>query len=309
MLERMTAFAICSSLYENGREYLEPFIEGVLEAASRIDKDDTVEAIFAIDNLDTPSKALANLSAELPAITVQSRVRSTPTEVRNAMLRAARASRAEILVFVDMDDVILPEALNLHRIALQSSEISYGELELIDRNGQLTGFRFFEGADVPDAVTDPDVVTRRNFFGLSNTAVRADCLTESVSTVPGELVATDWWMYTQMLSEGCSARRTEDAVVGYRQHAGNILGGNADIEYGSILKRCQIIRAHYAALKQTAARQAADREIARLADCLRARPCGLTAQIKAACSGPGVWYDDIFRLAALVENLPPFEDS
>lgn len=298
----MSAFAVCSSLYEGGRDFLDPFVDGLLEAVSRTNNSDSVETIFAIDDLEMPSLALSRLAERLPVVIEPAALGATPTDVRNVMFRLARASRADILVFVDMDDVLLPDALNQHRSALQSGEISYGELQIVNRNGLPTGSLFFEGANVPSVVFTPDAIVERNFFGLSNTAVRKESLTENASTVPGHLVATDWWMFTKMLSEGRTAKRTAQAVVQYRQHAQNILGNKTDLDITSILKRCTIIREHYAALERTEKRQTADEKIARLVQQLRKRPEQLTTEITLACNGASVWYDDIFRLAALAEN-------
>ena len=147
--------AICAALYVSGRPFLADFIRALRGAASQgaaLAHD--VIFVAAIDGLENSGDALADLAGQLDIISVDVPVGRTPAGVRGAMLTAGQASGADILVFIDMDDVIAPQGLDRHLDALARADFSYGDLELIDARGHRLGRRFFDHARVPDRVED-----------------------------------------------------------------------------------------------------------------------------------------------------------
>ena len=143
--------AICAALYESGRPFLDEYVAALRTAAEGRD----CLFVAAIDGLKNPQEALADLAEHLEIVTVDVPAGHTPAGVRCAMLAAGQRCEVDVLVFTDMDDLIAPRGLHSHLDALADADFSYGDMELIDVSGHRMGRRFFDGAGVPRANTDP----------------------------------------------------------------------------------------------------------------------------------------------------------
>jgi hypothetical protein len=293
--------AICAALYESGRPFLAAFKEAVRAAAAGRD----VGFVAAVDGLQDATAALADLAGHLDVVTVEVPPGHTPAGVRREMLSAGQASGAEILVFVDMDDLIAPEGVDRHVAALAEADFSYGDMDLIDTAGHPLGRRFFDHAKVPDRVDDVVAVSGRNFLGFSNTAVRTNCIAPVALTVPEHIVAADWWFFTMLLLGGKRGRKTAGSVASYRLHDANTLGAGAPRTVAEAIGQTEAMLRHYQAFAAHPAlgSRAADTEqvLAKLRD---APAQELVAHLAATDGEFGAWFEGIGRLAANLNTAP-----
>jgi len=286
--------AICAALYEAGRPFLAPFVAAVSAAAARHD------ALFvaAIDGLRDYHAALAGLAERLERVSVEVPPGHTPAGVRRWLLDAAAHSGADVLVFVDMDDVIAPRALDSHLAALADADFSYGDLALIDAAGQPLGRRFFDGARVPARVTDIAAIRDRNFLGFSNTAVRTARISPVALTVPDSVVAADWWFFTMLVLGGLCGQRTAEPVGAYRLHGANLLGAGGPRSVAELIGQSEAMLRHYrafAAYPALAGRAAALETL--LAVAHDAPENDLAARLDGLAQRPGAWFEAVSRLA------------
>ena len=93
----MSNIAVCTSLYEAGRPYLDAFIAGVNSACGGHD----AMLVAAVHGLDEPKAALAALDGSIAIRLEKAPATASIAEVRRLMLLAAAACGAEILVLVD----------------------------------------------------------------------------------------------------------------------------------------------------------------------------------------------------------------
>jgi hypothetical protein len=289
----MTSFVVCCSMYERGRPFLDQWIAATVAAC----KDKSAEVVVASDSLADASRSLGRLADAVPVSLTHVPTGSTLAEVRIAMFRRALRTDKDVLVFIDMDDMLLASSLDLHARALSDADFSYGDLWLTDEAGIRTGELFFSGAGIPDAVSDYCSILTRNFLGLSNTAVWRNRLIPSACAVPSHLLAVDWWFYARLLMQGLHGRMTEGPVADYRTYGGNLVGGRPGIEVPAVLRRCVIVRDHYRALPQTpqVAKQL-DRILALIRRLENAAP-PIAEQVAKICSRRGVWWEDVGTLA------------
>ncbi len=294
----MARIALCTALYEAGRPFLGDWLAGVLAATEEAAGRHDVQVVIAVHGLEEPEAAVAPLRARVPVRLAEAPESASLAAVRALMLRAAGETDAEVLVFVDMDDMLLPGALDSHLEALDGADFSYGDLIPIDAGGGGIGLSFFAGARVPGEVSDHRAVLTRNFLGFSNSALRRARLAEAACAVPSSVRAADWWVFTTLLAQGRCGKRTAVPVARYRSHPGNILGARPDPAPEAVLRRCDIVRRHYAALTPAPRVAAQDKAVAELARRVAADPAGMAEALRAACARPGVWYEDIARLAA-----------
>lgn len=71
---------------------------------------------------------------------------------------------------------------------------------------------------------DADFLKDKNIFGMSNTAIRLDALTEDIQ-IP-ETPIVDWLLFTTLLLKGLKAKYLTDSMVNYRQYSSNMIGIN-----------------------------------------------------------------------------------
>ncbi|NKB48438.1 MAG: hypothetical protein GKS02_03625 [Alphaproteobacteria bacterium] len=293
--------AICAALYEAGRPFLAEFSQAVRVAAAGHD------AIFvaAVDGLENSRDALADIAKDIDVVTVDVPVGHTPAGVRGAMLTAGQSTGADILVFIDMDDVIAPRALDRHLVALAWADFSYGDLDLIDASGQSLGRCFFDDADVPDRVDDVTAVCDRNFLGFSNTAVWADRIAPVALIVPEDVIAADWWFFTMLLLGGLRGKKAAGAIASYRLHDANILGAGAPGTKSQAIAQSEAMLRHYRAFSAhpALAGRADDAEqvIARLRSL---NPQEISAHLGTCGDDSGAWFEGIGRLAQRLDTAP-----
>jgi hypothetical protein len=286
----MARIAFCAALYEAGRPYLPDFLAGIRAAA----RGHEACLIAAIDDLVRPRYAFSDLQGEVPVELAQAPARSSPAAVRRLMLGTALRSGADVLVFSDMDDVLLADAADLHLAALEDAAFSYGDLCLMDAAGDDLHQRFYDGAGVPQAVASGDAILRRSFLGLSNTAIRADRMTVAALQVPDDIAAVDWWLFATLLQAGRRGARTAAPVARYRLYQSNALGAGVPASPDALRRTYAIMQRHYQAFR--AARGVAVRlaiiedQMARLA---LASPGAVAARLASMRDQPGVWYEGL----------------
>lgn len=291
----METVSICSSFYESGRPYLDDCMSSVITAIAATDCQ--AHMIIAIDDLGNPEDSLAPYSRLVDATLVSTPEGASISGVRNVLFEKARLDIADYIVFLDMDDVMAEDGIRLHLESLAKADISYGDMGLIDAEGHPLSGSLYAGLSIPERVESVDTVLPRNFLGLSNTAIRRSALDRLPSLVPDHLVATDWWFYTSLINEGCTARQTTGPVGLYRQHAFNILGSNPAADLNNLAKRCKIVREHYAALPRINGVKALDQNVESVVRAINQDPEEVGRILDEMRGTPGAWFEQIFQIA------------
>lgn len=292
----MSKVAVCTSFYEAGRPFLDAFVSGLNAACPG----HQVTLVAALHGIRDEEGALVELDENISVSFVQVSAAASIVEVRRRMLLAAVESDAEFLVLADMDDYLLPSGISGHVYAMEDADFSYGDMALIDEEGTDMGRTFYQGSNIPerlDGTAGKEAILTRNFLGFTNTALRRTCLDPTAFDIPDDLVAIDWWFYTKLLRDGHSGAKTGDPVSAYRTHAGNIHGGRADVGLSAVRRRIAICCLHCEAFTGNAEFDARRRTLERLSDWIAHDDASVNAVVEAACAGPGVWFDDIARLA------------
>jgi hypothetical protein len=288
----MTQFAICTSVYEAGRPYLGQWIVGAVNAAKGL----SVRAVVAVDDLLSPEESLRPLSEAMELTVVTADRGSTVANVRRTMFSAARESRADIVVFCDMDDWLLETAFKEHAETLKEADISYGDLRIVDRVGNSMGRNFFDGNDVPDRTENPGQLTDRNWLGLSNTAILGDCLSTEVMDVPNAVIAVDWWFFSTLLRMGRQGGRAATTVAAYRMHDANILGSKASVCLSDVHRRIAIIERHFECFQGDPHFSRRTKQLIALKVRCEREPDQILRQLENYSSRSHLWHEDITRL-------------
>lgn len=291
----MSKVAICTSLYEAGRPYLDAYLQGVRSVSKVHD----ITFVAAIHGLDAPEKSLAPVEDVAEVRIVHVSLDAGIPEVRQQMILAGIQCDVECLMLTDMDDYLLPASASAHLAALTDADFSYGDMKLIDADGKVQGRTFFQDVEVPDRLlpgSEATMIMRRNFLGFSNTAIRKHCVDPAWLKIPDGLVSVDWWFFTKLMQRGYRGAKASGTVTCYRTYDGNILGGLPDPTLSAVRRRVDINRRHCAMFAKDPAFAARCLELDALERWLGQENDETLAEIEKACAQPSVWFDDIARL-------------
>ncbi|NNE84244.1 MAG: hypothetical protein HKN28_09770 [Alphaproteobacteria bacterium] len=222
------------------------------------------------------------------------------------MLTLGQASGADVLVFIDMDDVIAPKGLERHLAVLEAVDFSYGDLELVDASGCSLGRRFFDNVWIPDHVDDVVAIRDRNFLGFSNTAVRASRISPVALIVPEDIVAADWWFFTMLMLGGLRGRKTAGPVAAYRLHDANLLGVRAPGTVSAAINQSEAMLRHYRAFSSLPLLAGCAENIEKVLMKLRDLPAQELSECLCGVSfESGVWFEGVGRIAQNLGFVPP----
>lgn len=289
--------AVATSLYEAARPFLADWIAGVRAA---LPPGATLELVVAAHGFAAPEAALAGLSPPARLVVAPLPAAASIAAVRNAMVAAAARAPADLVVFCDADDALLPGAVAGHARALTDADFSYGDLALMAADGRDLGATFFAEGDVPDRIAAGapagGALADRNFVGFSNAAVRPAALA-GARPAPDGIEAVDWFLFSTLLSAGAVGRRAAGAVARYRQHGGNLLGAGVGADLAAARRRVAMALAVQAALAvpERARRRATLERL--LAD-----EALLTRAMRATPATRGVWFADVAAWADHAER-------
>lgn len=290
----MTSFTVCTALYEAARPFLPAYLAGLRAAA----QGEELSLVVAVDDFAAPDRFVETIEAICPVTTVQAPRGATPARVRRSLLVEAMASKADVLIFADPDDVLAADAPGMYREALRGADIAYGDLRLIDARGEEIGGRFFDQADVPWHCAGPDAIRGRNFLGLSNTAVNRTAIPDSALSVPDTVVAADWWLFTTLLLSGRKAQRVPGSVSDYRIHGANELGAGAPTSRAELRHVIDVALRHYRAFPAVRELALCRIRLEALADEVAGWSShDLAIALSASSARPGVWFESLDRLA------------
>lgn len=293
----MLKIIVCSSFYEKGRKYIKDFFEGFESAA--LNTSALVTLNLAIDDLKSPELTLKNYREKFNIETCRSEKKLSISDTRNLMIKNALKLKGDVLIFIDMDDILLKEGINTHLEALKNSMISYGDMKIINEKKTLLNYSLFEGKNIPSRVNNYKVLLNKNFFGLSNTALNKSAF-KYFREVPSHLKATDWWLFTTLLYKGCKAKRTKLPIGMYRQHDSNVLGFKKKIDIRNLILRCQIAENHFNALPKNDDFEIALKKVTKIKNMAIYNPRYIMEKLNNNFEHPNLWFEEIFNIYQVV---------
>ncbi len=241
--------SICSAIYDKASPYIDEFLAGINDAISTYGNKGKVELLLVNDGFKDYEK-LNKMRDIFPVEIINAPQSVSTAKVRNVLLNYAREYGQEAIVFTDCDDILESTALVEHIKILNKYDFSFGDQILIDQAGNLLGNSLYASWAVPKFTSGISDLINGNFIGFSGAAINKSCLNRTVCDVPDDVIATDWWFFSELLIEGKSGAMTEQPVVKYRQYHGNFHGAHPKPNLKSIKKRVRIAKQHYSNLSE-----------------------------------------------------------
>jgi hypothetical protein len=218
----------------------EPFLPAWV-ASLRGQTDRDFDLCIGVDGLpiETLERALGSLRR---VAIVPAPAGSRPAQVRGAAI-ATLLDRYDGVIFVDVDDELLPSRVAAARHLLRTWDVSGCRLRIMDQAGRDLD-RIFGPVDGEDPC---GYLARWNAFGLSNTAYRTETL-RACLPVPEDCVLFDWLLASRAWLMGASLGFDLEPRMRYRQYPGNTADVLGPSTPAGVRLATDLVRTHYSHL-------------------------------------------------------------
>lgn len=147
--------------------------------------------------------------------------KNTPAKNREYGINYCIDADYDILIFGDSDDYFAENRVAKSLELLKSYDIVVNDLSLFDENG------IYEEKYISHRVNNLspiylEFIKDKNIFGMTNTALKL----KNIKKVNFEdtIVAVDWYLFQNMLTQGLKALFTNETISYYRQYENNTVG-------------------------------------------------------------------------------------
>src|SRR5262249_47307991 len=147
------------------------------------------------------------------------------------------------ILFVDSDDLLLPDRVAAARRMLGQADGFACALDIADENARDLGVKF--GPE--PAVSLRDLQIRHNVFGMSNTGYRSDLLRRCLP-LPATCMLPDWLIATRALAAGADLRFDFTPRMIYRQYGANVARVIKPFGARTVVRSVERVLNHYACI-------------------------------------------------------------
>jgi glycosyltransferase involved in cell wall biosynthesis len=173
---------------------------------------------------------------------------------RTQGINYARKQGYKYILFCDADDSFTANRYERTIVEFEKNDadILVCNLNIADEQCRPFFKDYFSKEIEEERWIDADFLKDKNIFGMSNTAIRLDALTEDIQ-IP-ETPIVDWLLFTTLLFKGLKARYITDSMVNYRQYSSNMIGINS-FDVASFRRLVGLKLNHYRLLTETGYKQ------------------------------------------------------
>lgn len=219
----------------NGKNYLAQMLDS-LEAQTR-----PADLIVAVDDgsKDESADILKSYANRLP---LQITVLPKNGGHRAAFAKALELARPQIndtdfIALADQDDIWLPHKLELLEKEIGEASLIFGDAQVIDGKGKVTHESWRQFAHIQE-----EVLLKHQIAGINNvtgcTCLFKASLIKSILPIPQAVTVHDRWI-AMIAQKTDGVKSTSKAVIQYRIHENNAVGGKQESSMESVLKSQQ----------------------------------------------------------------------
>lgn len=172
----------------------------------------------------------------------------TPAEVREFGIKHILAERYDVVVFGDSDDYFADNRISTAVQLLKTADIIANDLDIVSEKKTLLQHGYLSKRLDNGRQIKLEDILEKNFFGLSNTAVKTKYL--DGFSMNASLTAVDWYLFSWLLAvKDANAVFTNETITFYRQHRRNI-AGMAPLQKEDIIKQLRIKIRHFSEMRK-----------------------------------------------------------
>jgi hypothetical protein len=207
----------------------------------RSQSDQDFDLCIGLDTL-VPEQVAAAFGDDRPVAWIAAGARATPAKIREQAIVQMVNEYAGV-IFVDSDDVLLPDRVAAARAALERCDVGACALRIVDERGTDLNSVFGPRGEPVWS----EFLPRHNVFGLSNTAYRSAVLRECLP-VPAECVLLDWLLATRAWLLGARLEFDREPRMQYRQYGDNVARVMPPFGGDDVLRAAERVLLHYECL-------------------------------------------------------------
>jgi nicotinic acid mononucleotide adenylyltransferase len=221
--------ALYTTFYPSAKPYLQTWANSVATQS-----DQTFDLWIAVDDVDTKNLTLPRSNIHW----LYAEANDTPASLRHRAFEEI-VQAYDAVIFVDSDDILLPERVATAKETLKSYDVYGCALKLIDTNGKDLEQTF------TSTQTDwANLLSKVNIFGLSNTAYRTETLANCLP-FPDETVMVDWLLITNSLQHNTHLYFDQTPHMLYRQYPDNTAKVLPPYSPNEIQRATALVLQHY----------------------------------------------------------------
>jgi hypothetical protein len=178
---------------------------------------------------------------------VELKFSGTPSQNRQHGLNFIKQASYQKVIFGDSDDTFSDSRVELSVELLDKVDIVVNDVNLFNKNGVYSAAYMSNRIKNTSLITLDDIMGK-NLLGLSNTAVNTRIFNQLQLNFDISLIAVDWYFFSLLLQQGCSAIFATNFRTNYRQHDINTVGLGC-FSYPQIKKLLSVKLKHYQLLR------------------------------------------------------------
>lgn len=209
----MNSIAFLTTIFPQNEKFLKCFFNSLNNQTYK--NFDLIVVNDKFNNLDYYKNYYPNLNI------VNINSYNTPAKNREVGINYCIDNSYDALIFGDSDDYFQDDRIEKSLEILNQADIAVNDLSLFDEK-TLYRERYLSNRIKNHQIIDFEFIKNKNIFGFSNSAMRI--FKKKKISIPNDLVAVDWYIFSNLLLEGYKAVFTDETISFYRQHEQNIIG-------------------------------------------------------------------------------------
>jgi hypothetical protein len=209
----MKSIAFLTTIFPQNEKFLKSFLDSL--SAQTYKDFDLVVVNDSFKNLNYYKDLYSNLNI----ININSS--GTPAKNREIGINYCIEKNYDILIFGDSDDYFKNNRIEKSVKILNQADIVVNDLSLFNENN-VYNKRYLSNRVKNLQIIQFEFIKNKNIFGFSNSAIKL--FNQKKLFIPNDLVAVDWYIFSNFLLKGCKAVFTDETISFYRQYEQNIIG-------------------------------------------------------------------------------------
>ena len=210
----MSVACFCSVIYPGNLIFLDSFLKSL---ENQTDKEFTL--LLFNDGIESLDFYLNDFELKCKIIQVSGTIINIRTQVFNYL----KNSEYTNTIFGDTDDYFPENRVSVNKLLLEENDVVANDLCLVtEQEEKITGY-YWKDREELKGVINLSSITKYNFLGLGNTAIRTSVLPKNV-VFDEKTIAVDWLLFTRILMNDVKVCFTSDTFIYYRQHENNTIG-------------------------------------------------------------------------------------
>ena len=215
MLNKKHNTAILTTVYPSVKQYLNQFIDCINKQTSK-----AFDLFIANDGMEGIDSYIKQVVSNVNVIDVS----GTVSENRRALINNAIKSGYEFLIFIDSDDLIFEEHVEVCQKKLLMHDFCFNDLDIVDESGVTKQKKYLSMVLEDTKSIDLNYIFDGNVLGMSNVCIKSKILADNQLLLSGETKTFDWLLWSNVLLKNKNAFFVSEISTRYRNHSNNIAG-------------------------------------------------------------------------------------